>query len=51
MVDTCEVSYGRTNCYFSNPKNPGEEIETNDFVCTKMNSRAEFWKDMFHILE
>lgn len=37
MVDTYEISYGRTNCYFSNPEN------TVDIVCKKMKRRGAFW--------
>ena len=42
-MDTCPVSYGRTNCHFSDPKNPMAEIVSIDQVGMRMGKRKQFW--------
>lgn len=50
-VDTCPVSYGRTNCYFKDPKNPAAELESHDQVGLKMNNTSQFWLYFENILK
>ena len=37
-VDTYPTSYGRTNCYFSNLRNPNIDMESNDLVTTHLKN-------------
>ena len=50
-IDVGETSYGRTNCYFSNPKNPSEPIDSHDLVCTKVHSTEKFWREFTGVLD
>lgn len=37
-VDTFPCSYGRTNCYFVNPRNPKVDMESNNLVATHLKN-------------
>lgn len=37
-VDTFSTSYGRTNCYFSNARNPSIDLESNNIVTTHLKN-------------
>jgi inosine-uridine nucleoside N-ribohydrolase len=51
-VDTFPTSYGRTNCYFCNPRNPNVNLESNNIVATHLkNEKTKFWEEMLKILE
>lgn len=49
VVDTGAISYGRTNCYFSDPKDALKQVDSIDYVAVKMNKRAMFWETMEEI--
>ena len=51
-VDTYPTSFGRTNVYFSNPTNPTQPIESNDFVATNLRcEETKFWEEMLGLLD
>lgn len=50
IVDTGVISYGRTNCYFKDPKDMLSQIDSIDRVGIKMNNRSNFWKNIMDIL-
>ena len=50
VVDTGVISYGRTNCYFKDPKDLLTEIDSIDKVGIKMDNRSHFWEHIYKIM-
>lgn len=51
VVDTCPVSYGRTNVWYYDTKNPDKKFETKDKITLKLTDLKGFWHTMIEIFE
>lgn len=52
QVDTYPISYGRTNCFFINPKDPMEDLKSNDLVAVDLkNNNTRFWDVMTRLMD
>ena len=51
MVDTCQVSYGRTNVWYYDTKHPETKLGSIDKVTLKLTDVKGFWHTMIEIFE
>ena len=52
VVDTCEMSYGRTNVFFESPMHPGVTEGKEQYVAMNLkNEKVKFWEEMLKILD